>query len=98
VDDVAQAGFCICCLFGHPDAIDSAGRWCLAENCSCLQVGIVLIWQWHSSCILHLLLVLLQNSLVNLNLWWCKSWCSNELKPGLPTNFLASQRNGFSKL
>jgi len=50
----------------------------LPVNVTALQVGFVFIWQRHECSILHLLLVLSDELLVDLDLRWCKSGCSNE--------------------
>jgi hypothetical protein len=44
-----------------------------------LQVGIILVWKRHVAGILHLLVVLLEEGLVDLDSWWGQSWCSDEL-------------------
>jgi hypothetical protein len=49
-----------------------------ASSLSYLQVGIILIGQRHLSSVLHLLLVLLENSLVNCDLGRSQSGCGNE--------------------
>lgn len=61
-----------------------------AIRSSYLQVGIILIGQGHLGGILHLLLVLLENSLVNLDLRRSQSRGSNELQ-GLVTNKLPGE-------
>lgn len=44
-----------------------------------LQIWVVLVWQRHIGSIGHLLLVLLERGLVDLDLWWRESWCGDEL-------------------
>jgi len=44
-----------------------------------LQVGVVLVWQSLSGGHLHFLLVLRKNGLVDLDLWWGKSWGSDKV-------------------
>jgi hypothetical protein len=55
-----------------------------------LQVGVILIWKRHLGGIGHLLLVLLEYSLVNLDFWRCKSRRGNELER-LVTNQLTGE-------
>ena len=60
----------------------SAFRWCiLSQPSTCnhhLQIWILLVGQWLVRCILHLLVVLLEESLVDLHLRWCKRRTCNE--------------------
>ena len=59
--------------------------------CACdLQVGIVFVWKWHLGGVCHLLLVLLEHGLVDLDFWWCESWGSDEFER-LVANQLASE-------
>lgn len=55
-----------------------------------LQVGIFLIWKGHVGSCLHLLLVLLEDSLVDLDFWRCEGWRSDEIE-GLVADKLASE-------
>ena len=43
-----------------------------------LQVGVILIGEWHLGSILHLLLVLLKQGLVNGGGWGSEGGCGNE--------------------
>ena len=45
-----------------------------------LQIWILLIWQRHGRCILHLLLILLHSRLIDLDFRWSKSWRSHEFE------------------
>jgi len=55
-----------------------------------LQVGVFLVGQRHVCSSLHLLLVLLEHGLVDLDFWWCKSRCGDELER-LVTNEFSSE-------
>jgi len=46
---------------------------------SCLQVGIVLVWEGHLGGCGHLLLVALHGGLVDLDLWGSKGGCGDEV-------------------
>jgi hypothetical protein len=39
-----------------------------------LKIGIVLVWEWHLCGVVHLLLVLLKESVVDLGLRWSQGW------------------------
>jgi len=55
-----------------------------------LQVGVLLVGEWHVGSGFHLLLVLLENSLVDLDFWGSEGWCGDELKR-LVTDQLAGE-------
>jgi hypothetical protein len=72
-------------------------RWCgvvelgvLVEFELHLQIGVLLVWERHVGSSLHLFLVLLEDSLVDLDFWGCKGRCCDELK-GLITDKLSGE-------
>jgi hypothetical protein len=62
----------------------------MALNGAHLQVGVLFIGKWHVCSSLHLLLVLLENGLVDLNFWRSKGRCGDKFER-LVTDEFASE-------